>query len=597
MIRKRDLTQYHMFFIILFLLLGMLKASSVQAEDSIELFEIFFREDYESYTSPVASSGTIHILLKNTSNEPVQVEGFTIMGKDADSLVSSRQIVWWDIYPRTIQPGKIGLIKFRLTKRTDLVNFKSVDVSFKDSGGAWLEKYALPVKAPSYFLSYVGFSDSLDEVYIYVQRADSTGVIGSLQKVEWEGEDVTSQVKSVLQIGDDLLFIKVSLEDKLKDENYGTIRVTMEKGGTATYRVRVLKPYFPVGIYGARSTSHFMNYKEHNAYVHFSFTVPGYTDYYNLDVLEMKTLAPLVWDPMSKEEVEMVGAFESALGFYIMDEPDVKDYSSGGLGRTAPELLRRINFIRDYVEWKPFFLAIDNTYRPANWWVYSEIADVNIGHRYPVPGGFEGNLSHPAIARTLVLASSPRPTYNIVKFFDYPPGSSTLKGREARLPTEEEMYIQVIMALSKGAKGISYYIHSGSKVWCGGSSKELWDYVGELNKMITFISPYTSIADWAGNGKIISGDVNVDYLLSADERVLVFVVNKDFKSEASGFTFNPQRGVKVKVDLPRDIKIKALSILDGTELLPFDSWKVENDQLIIELSELKLAEVLIADFS
>ena len=189
-------------------------------------------------------------------------------------------------------------------------------------------------------------------------------------------------------------------------------------------------------------------------------------------------MPPLRWGAPENDISHLYTEADNILGIHIMDEPDTKDYDLGGLGKSSPELLNRINEIRTLLPKTPLYLAIGSTYRPAAWHVYYPLADVCIGHRYGIPGGFDGSLGHIQIARRVALAAAPRPTYNILTFFAWTPD----RDPSDRLPVVEETYLQAITALSKGAKGIAYYRCFSSGTLLGGDSDPvLWEGVKGIN--------------------------------------------------------------------------------------------------------------------
>jgi hypothetical protein len=177
------------------------------------------------------------------------------------------------------------------------------------------------------------------------------------------------------------------------------------------------------------------------------------------------------------------------------------------------------------------------------------------------------------VTRHVVLASAPRPTYSIAQFFTYPPepmdSIEAMAARKSRMPLPIEMWLQVIMAYAKGAKGISYYIHSGSKVVCGGTVPQLYETLKDVNTLAKKLSGLCAIGDWVPLVVSCNNEnVDMDTILCGDEGLLVFFINLDFDSAPTGFTSVPQKDVKVEIKLPDGLCVSSAIRFNGSKEEP-----------------------------
>jgi hypothetical protein len=583
-------------------------------DKGLVLYDVYCRRDFEkSYKFSedqrvVPAGASLHVFIHNLSQDSSNIEDLKLNGESIETLVNSKKIYWSDINPKHIKPNAIACIKLRFAdfRDYDSLNELTID-AVSDNGRIFNGSFNVGEGYKNIYFSYVGYNQGLDRAYIYINSVEPGRGISGLKEVWWDGINVTTNVIEEIKIAEERLLIILEFSEPLKAGTYSTIKTVLKEGDSISYQVRALSPEFPVGMYGAFHEAGLRSYKEHGADLYLSFPARTIEDFDLLVKTGMKGLAPLKWDKDDSEITALVQKMTEhpgVLGFYIMDEPDVHDYRAGGLGSTGPEVIRRTALIRDSGTCKPIWLAIDNTFRPGNWYVYSEIADINIGHRYPVSGGFLGDMGHADIVRRVVITAAPRPTYSIAQFFTFPPKpTESIEGkklRKIRMPVPEEMLLQVFMAYAKGAKGMSYYIHSGSKVVCGGTVPELYESIKGINALAKTLSSLTSIGDWVPFKTSCNREgIEVDTILLGDEGVLVFLTNLEFESAIEGFSCTPQENVKVRVQLSSDFSkfgISDIYLIREDKFLSIGKGESTSREISINLNKLALAEVFYIRF-
>lgn len=264
------LKMHFMVLIIVFVLIGSVSVVSADGGNMVVLYDVLLRDD--STSEFLGSGATVQVYIKNQLANSVRVEDIKLLDRSVSYLVEQgSDVVWFDVNPNVIMPGQIGLVKVRLRRTMDVLKFKTMEVVFNDNNRTWSQTYSLPGldDRSSVFLSYVAFSESLDRIYIYIRNREKGISLSRITKIEWEGEDVTHLVEKTFVL-DELLFAKVTLLKELREGAYGTLRVTLDDDTRAIYQVRVLKPHFPVGMYGRWGSSLYDEYKAHNVGAYFS---------------------------------------------------------------------------------------------------------------------------------------------------------------------------------------------------------------------------------------------------------------------------------------------------------------------------------------
>ena len=161
--------------------------------------------------------------------------------------------------------------------------------------------------------------------------------------------------------------------------------------------------------------------------------------------------------------------------WYLIDEPDMHSVS--------PEKVKAAHrFVKRLGATKPTSLVLYQG-DSAKW--YSDIADITMVDRYPVPWLPLANFSQ-HIHKTRLATNAERPLIAVIQSFDWTAHQSMLPGEEnLRPPTERELRSMTYSSLARGANGIFYYSYADMRLK-ERKYPELWEslkrVVGEVRR-------------------------------------------------------------------------------------------------------------------
>jgi hypothetical protein len=313
--------------------------------------------------------------------------------------------------------------------------------------------------------------------------------------------------------------------------------------------VRATKPLFAIGSYWVPPPEEGYN-------VGLSF---GQAPKAFLDILHEKHLVgggdyfpshgQTEWDRESLGQYLRTIRDHPALQFvYLDDEPDCRDFEYGGEGRvelgyTAMSMVRKMEFLREACPRQPTFIAINNTWRPACYFVYGELADAMAPHSY-------GNeIVHSAEQSAQVKrAVEPRASY-------YTPWLDLGK----RPQTAEDMRLRVYYPLSEGMKGIIYYAWKFAATVTPDKGQALRDAMAEMHKEFQAVAPLLIKGELVPMADSSHPALRLRAFLCADEAVVLFVINENRNDFMASDTYRDEAGApkgKLREVLPtKDVRI------------------------------------------
>lgn len=546
-------------------------AISVSQAGGLEITRAYYRD----------TNSSLHLFLTNRGTEPVSVLPPVVNGFDCAALGRDenrpRDILWYRCRPSTIAPGEIADLMIVLPQRTD----KPAVVELSTSSGQKLRKTIRCVTEQMRFQAIV-FSRDLRTVDLYIRWADPSKM-SSLRKVRLDGRDVGRLSKPwPARSADGLAYTRISLPEPLGENTFHVLEVEAEGGLSTAYQIRAIPAEFTIGIYGACHPQNIEDWAAHGCDHHISFhPIP-------LDLMDALAASGMTGGPkyikehlIVRDEAKVAVFDEDAarstfaevtlkpniLYHHLADEPDVADHYAGRwLGSTAMELAARAEFCEKHDPGRYTFVQIDNTFRPDNYRVYGESADVLATHRYSLgnylktEAGIEG-FTRPAFLEDMLettsrfrAATEPRPHFMLTHFFNLGPQ------RSGRPPTIEEMRLQCYIMLGEGARGIIHYIHSGSSgKGEGGRTPELWDAMTGLHEEIRRVGDVTVSGTPVPQSWATASTPNViaRALLCGDEMAVV-LINRSHRSSLDRFTAVPMCNVVVSLRVPPWIDASAL---------------------------------------
>ena len=203
--------------------------------------------------------------------------------------------------------------------------------------------------------------------------------------------------------------VEIRLAKPLQYGSYHVVKLVTRSGAVAACQQRAYDGFVPLGSYCYETVEYYAR-NGLNWYNNFSITSKSTADFQAM--LGMRGVSITGPNPPPAHLVGHPGVFAHCL----QDEPDCSDYSADAwpiaerIGYNAPEMERRAALCRSTDPRTPTFLTIDQTYKPANYYVYGQLADVTNHDSYPLTLGWParaiiGNLD------TAFAAIMPHPMF------------------------------------------------------------------------------------------------------------------------------------------------------------------------------------------
>ena len=522
----------------------ILLLASIPAFGTLHVSEAYYRD----------TNNSLHLFLANHGNEAVTVKPPIVNGFDTAALTRDelrpRDVLWYRCRPNPIPAGGIADLTIVLPKPSD----KPVVVQVSTSTGQTVSR-RIDCKPERSRFQAIRFSHDLRNMYAYMKPP--------IRGIRLDGKVVHAAVTNA----DGLAFARITLDRPLVPGSYHVL----EADSTA-YQIRAIPAEFPIGVYGSPSPENIEDWAAHGINHYLSFTwLPAET----LDLLAKSGIsagAKYIREPLVNREAGKVSIFDeeaatksladtrpSLLYHELVDEPDVADYYAGRwLGASAMELVARAQFLEQADPERYTFIQLDNTFRPANYSVYGEAADVLATHRYSLGNYLRGEAGSTTVQRlpflpdlmasfeTFRLANEPKPFFGVTHFFNLGPA------RSGRPPTIGEMRLQCYGMIACGARGVIHYIHSGSGGGGEGArSKPLWDAMtglhAELKRVGEVVESGTPAPDdWV---KTSSPHIMAKAIVSNDAMAVV-LLNLSHRSSLGSFIAKPVRDAEVTLRIP-----------------------------------------------
>ena len=528
----------------------ILLLASIPAFGNVRVSEAYYRD----------TNNSLHLFLVNEGKEAVTVSPPIVNGFDTRALTRDelrpRDVLWYRCRPNPLAPGGIADLTIVLPKPPS----KPVAVQVSTSAGQTITKQ-VSVGPEALRFQAIRFSPDLRNIDVYARTRNL------IRRLRLDGKIVHASFCNA----DGLAFARISLRQPLEQGSYHVL----EADSTA-YQIRAVPAEFLIGVYGIPSKENAEDWAAHGIDHYLSFT---WLAAETLDLLAKSGIsagAKYIREPLVDRAAGKVSLFKeeaakqslantrpSLLYHHLVDEPDVADYYAGRwLGASAMELVARGEFLEQADPQRYTFIQLDNTFRPANYSVYGEAADMLATHRYSL-GSYLKSEAGPTTAQrlpflpdlmasfeTFRLANEPKPFFGVTHFFNLGPA------RSGRPPTIGEMRLQCYGMIACGARGIIHYIHSGSGGGGEGArDKSLWDAMtplhAELRRVGEVVESGTPAPDdWV---KTSSPHILAKAVVSGDG-IAVMLLNLSHRSSLASFVGKPVRDTEVILRIPPWIK-------------------------------------------
>ncbi len=537
---------------------------------------------------------------------PASVHFSTLPKTDVERLIAAGEPVWWKIEPASIPPGGFAEVTLRLRRSTP--NAIALDVVGDKAGcGAKVSATVSPGFAG------ISFSPSLDSVYGYVQRATRPGV--APVKVLLDGRDITAGTTCAADSAVNLQPLTIRLEQPLTAGSFHCLQAVYADGSTAIAGFRAWGDELVYGMWG---------------YIKYGKTAQEMVDYFLGDLKRhninavMQSYPAEVGDFLSgKTGVKNAratgiramrnwpGPALNPVYYFLTDEPDAHDFSvtqlepRQRLGTLAQDLVRRSQQIRKRDPAPPHLLNLDNTFKPENWYMYAQLADVCCADPYYQEQQRIVWNDRPAWAASFIKplyvlgaaticnsACAPKPLHIILNSVRH-----DTKGGPFRFATPPEKTVELFYALGAGAKSFSYWWYTpyGEFYGCGGSDKEavtLWRQIGLLGAQVRTAGPLITRSCPVDVPVKATAKLWTRTLLAGTDSLVLLAVNDNIANDRMGTVVVPLP--KATVTLTPPSWLKAADVFEiAPEGLRDVVWRREDDKLALELGRLEVARMVV----
>lgn len=529
-------------------------------------------------------------------------------------LVNAGEPIWYKVSPNSIPAGRLGYILVK----TRTVPDKTVEVGIADSQGDMYVTSVAP-KQSKIRLAYVGFGPNCEKLVIFARKFVPEAL--TLDKVYLDEVDITKRCNIVSEnFWKELGIVTASLENSLREGSYHLLRITTKQGVETIDTVRVRKDFYWVGLYGwstkgetaIERTLDF--YRMLNAN-YFNTSVPMTPDLgarffrttrYGLELARqadiMLQYAFNYGDPIEPTD--------RLLAWNLWDEIDLHDGVNvkslperQRLGSTAQD--RVIELMQGKQKENPAafsWIQLDGWGQPHNYFVYARAVDIPSGGDYYAGQAKKQPISVYDAVNALRWAAMPGVFNSLIYCnhevsFGYP-----------RFPTPQEEKIMAYYGVAAGAKGQCYYSYGGvyGEDRNVAQNPSLLATIGGINHTLQTLSPLL-LQSYPAEGIITQATVNGQNdsnlwyrtLLCTDGKVSLVLVNRNFVSDTSGFTYTPLQNVQITLKSPPWLTLRWAMLVDSSGV--FNLKDLSNPdasgRVTLSLSSLDIADIIVLSSS
>lgn len=547
---------------------------------------------------------SLNYYVKNLSEKPIEITDIFINKQNTKApnvsfnSISGRFRLTVTI-PPIILPDNYGLVNI---KYLGLGPFPSShEVVIISKSGRVFQKQVQMLNDPPVRIHCVAFSDDLKTMYVYVKGLKQC----NLSKISIDGLDITQKANITERhlAPEKIVPIVVSLPKTLEEGSFKLLVVESDKGKDAAL-VKVLRSFFPVGIYGLSKCSIKRGWEPKG----WSNWLQGYREYFAGP--GESAVPPKEWLQDARRHFINVAApdyremggdpdllVEMGLKLitYGRKIPSVSTHPALLAWCAADEPLRpplgRVNAIRRADPVHPVMIVLNSPVWPRCY--ESDFVDIGCYDYYPVPQAPLERIT--ADLEVYREAIAPKPVWFIPQAFRKGPGLT--KGTWSRFPHPEEERLMVYMAIAEGVKGIIYFTYNikpepieGVGLSKAPEAKMLWEEIGKISLELQLLGGLLSIGDHAETK--IDGKIQISSIYTGDDTVVFVILNHNFEYSQKGFSVIPCKNVTLRLRLPSWLSCKDVFELRWDGLKPL-SYRAEKRVVRVMLKEIQSATVVI----
>ena len=573
-------------------------------------------------------TGNVKLYVRNTGDKPLTAGQITVDGTPIEQLRERREMLWWRTLPNPVPAG--GVAEVLIRPRVSVT--KPLQISIAFAGFPALTTTVSPT-APPVRITSVGFNSSLDRVFVVasampwavtppssparvrpqVGRAQGEGGRGGEDAVAvppfpagrgargvgavavlLDSRDVTSSSRILSPTFErGVCPVEIRLAKPLQAGSYHVVKLVTKSGAVAACQQRAYDGFVPLGSYGYETVEDYAR-NGLNGYNNFRVSSKSNADFQAM--LGMRGVSITGENPPPAHLVGHPGVFAHCL----QDEPDCSDYLAEAwpiaerIGYNAPEMERRAALCRATDPSTLAFLTIDQTYKPANYYVYGQLADVTNHDSYPLTLGWParaiiGNLD------TAFAAIMPHPMLFTYQGAYEKTGDPAKEAKRAfpRQPFPQEERLMMLYGIGCGARGLYNYIHASDGANEGSDQHpEVWNAIGITCRELSLVSPLIAQSCPAPIATSPNKRLWVRGLVAGPQSALVVAANDDYQETADNFVSQPVKNAEIDLANLSWLPVKGVYAVREGAFVPL-KWRSTPGETRITVPELSIADVIL----
>jgi hypothetical protein len=542
----------------------------------------------------IPASGALCIYVKNTGTGSVNIDDVTINGQGLangircdteklyrcdvnacsvyypsvrQTLVDAGVPIWWRVDQNPIPVGGTAEVYVRM--RTRVLTTLSVAVLSGSSTVATASIAVTNNDIPK--IAGYAMSSDMTQVYLYLRHP----VKGTLPaQIYIDGVNKTSSCTMCADSDLDIAAVRCSLGSAYSRGSFHTFQAVYADGSKATAGFRVFYDNFKCATWGcptlsstAEQRAELIDRGNHSINL-FTVGVGDLSDF--LKTSEGKSI-------MDQYGIRYASYFpdsDRVYAYFLCDEPDVGDYSVktnvaptvydrvGTLAQSLWSLAQQKKANYSYI---PSMLNVDETFKPANYYIYGQLPDVLSADPYYTQALCDVFWKRPwqipifnkaifvyAHASTANAGCEPRPLHVIMNACRFGDGTKVF-----RYGTPEEKRIEAYYCLAAGAKQFGYWWLSSDPNSYDGLGRRsdpqaaaLWREIGLVNAEACLASPVLVNSCPAQMPISASGRLWVRALVSGTDTLVLICVNDGHVNDQTGTFVRPIADATISVRLP-----------------------------------------------
>ncbi|MCX7600124.1 MAG: hypothetical protein N2512_14850, partial [Armatimonadetes bacterium] len=543
------------------------------------------------YETSYRAAGLVRAWLKNNSPEPLTAASLKFGGKEypVRQEIRGEDVVWWRLRPDPVPPGQIGQIEIRLRTPPQKGDGDRAEIIFNGHTAT------IPLSAAPQHLRIerVAFG-AAGEVILWCSAAPGLDAAPEL----WV-DGARAPEEAVRRLGPWREILGIVYRPERPFE-YGSFHSFLLRNGDQVLDgavIRARDDFYPLGTYGYVTPR---EYAVNGLNLYVSFGLLGREALDSLAAYGLSGVTPGEGSGFDRKPEQQTLGHPAIWAYYLHDEPDVTDYSVVGIshevriGTYGMDMCARERNAYTADPGKLTYLVVDQTYKPANFFVYGPIADVCAVDHYPPPGKQKEIVSTIEAAR---MGCGPQMLLFIYSAW-WPEPKEPKEGQaRGRMWYASEEELNIGWAVACGSQGLVCYIHctepAGDSIFHGaGEFPDVWHAIGQMYRRVNLVGPVLACA-WPIDDVVRAHEgVFARALLGPDAAVIVAINDAGCETREDDFICRPARDVKLTINRPPWLSGVQAALVEAGQLTPVDCQPV-GETVELTLPELETVRLIL----